>query len=207
MDRFAVPPAEARALDDTVNHICSPGATWTGAQRRAVAALTRRVAAGGMAPADDVVGEIVARLALDAQSVRPAWIASVSERGVGPIDLVELLGVVSRMMAIDTFCFALGVDPWPLPEEPGDPCGATEPTGEVDPAATCDGGWLPTVGPAWPPNALSAVPGESRAMHHLHSALYLAAGQMGDLDVQRGLHRTQMELVAARTSLLNECFF
>jgi hypothetical protein len=44
-------------------------------------------------------------------------------------------------------------------------------------------------------------------MHQLQAAFYLATGEMGELDVQRGLHRTQMELVAARTSLLNECFF
>ena len=41
----------------------------------------------------------------------------------------------------------------------------------------------------------------------VEAAFYLATGEMGELDVQRGLHRTQMELVAARTSLLNECFF
>jgi len=30
---------------------------------------------------------------------------------------------------------------------------------------------------------------------------------MGLFDIQRGLHRTQMELVAARLSVLNECFY
>ena len=115
--------------------------------------------------------------------------------------------MVSRTVAIDTFCFALGIDAWPFPEPPGGADMEAGPHGEVDPAAACNGGWLPTVGPAWPTNALSAVPSENRAMHRLHAALYLAAGQMGEWDVRRGLHRTQMELVAARTSLLNECFF
>ena len=152
-------------------------------------------------------GLIIAQLALNAQGVRPEWIASLSERGVGPLDLVELLGVVARTMAIDTFCFALGVDAWPLPDPPSGAHVEAGPHGEVDASAACNGGWLPTVGPAWPTNALSAVPSENRAMHQLQAAFYLATGEMGELDVQRGLHRTQMELVAARTSLLNECFF
>ena len=69
------------------------------------------------------------------------------------------------------------------------------------------GGWVPTVGPASPPSALSSVPDEHEAMHDLHAIFYLAVADMADLDADRGLHRTQMELVAARTSLLNECFF
>lgn len=85
-----------------------------------------------------------------------------------------------------------GVAPWPLPSSDD---GAIA-HGEVNPAATSDGGWLPTVGPAWPTNVLSAVPQEDPAMHQLHAVFYLATDLMGDLDAQRGLHRTQMELVA-----------
>jgi hypothetical protein len=51
-------------------------------------------------------------------------------------------------------------------------------------------------------------------MHDLHAELYLAA--TGDADgfamgnfavVRDGLTRSQMEFLAARTSLLNDCFF
>ena len=50
-------------------------------------------------------------------------------------------------------------------------------------------------------------------MHDVHEVLYLAprAGDgytMGNTTVVRdGLRRTQMEFVAARTSLVNDCFF
>lgn len=81
------------------------------------------------------------------------------------------------------------------------------PTGVVATEARVQGGWVPTVGPASPPNALTLVPSEHEAMHDLHGALYLSVEGMADLDADRGLHRTQMEFVAARTSLLNECFF
>ena len=178
MSRSSVPAAEAQILDETVTQVCGPGATWTGSQRRSIAMLTREAAMGGIMHSDALIS-----------------------------DLVELLGIVSRTVAIDTFCFALGVDSWRLPDHFDGDHEAAEPNGAVDCSATCDGGWLPTVGPAWPTNALSAVPSENQAMHQLNAVFYMAAEQMGDLDVRRGLPRTQMELVATRTSLLNECFF
>ena len=109
---------------------------------------------------------------------------------------------VARLQAVDTFLFALGSELAEFPVASED-C----PTGEVASDAEVNRGWVPTVGPAPPPSALSAVPAEHRAMLDLHGVFYLSIPDMADLDAQRGLHRTQMELVAARTSLLNECFF
>ena len=54
---------------------------------------------------------------------------------------------------------------------------------------------------------------ENEAMHDVHEVLYLAPRggdgyTMGNTTVVRdGLQRTQMEFVAARTSLVNDCFF
>ncbi len=45
------------------------------------------------------------------------------------------------------------------------------------------------------------------AQQHLHGPIYLTYEEMADLDFRRGLHRSQMELVAARTSAINECFY
>jgi len=55
--------------------------------------------------------------------------------------------------------------------------------------------------------ALSAVPSEAEAQEDMHGPLYLTYAQMQDLQFVRGLTRPQMELVAARTSALNECFY
>ena len=42
----------------------------------------------------------------------------------------------------------------------------------------------------------------------VHSVLYLSLEQMGDNEIVRdGIHRTQIELTAARTSWLNDCFY
>lgn len=50
--------------------------------------------------------------------------------------------------------------------------------------------------------------GSGDAMFDVHGALYLTIQEMGDLEIVRdGLERAQMELVAARTSMLNDCFY
>jgi len=55
--------------------------------------------------------------------------------------------------------------------------------------------------------ALSLVPAENAALEQLHGHLYLTFGEMSDPAVSKGLSRSQMELVAARTSAHNECFY
>ena len=69
--------------------------------------------------------------------------------------------------------------------------------------------WLPTVGIALAPTALSALPNEKANKDALNKPLYLADDVIHKYDVEPGreLTRPQMELVAARTSWLNECFF
>jgi hypothetical protein len=55
--------------------------------------------------------------------------------------------------------------------------------------------------------ALSLVPAESAAQEDLHGALYLTYEAMAEPVHRSGLNRVQMELVAARTSAVNECFY
>ena len=57
------------------------------------------------------------------------------------------------------------------------------------------------------PISLSAVPAEMAALEALHGPAYLAYDEMQDPAHTRGLTRAQMELVAARTSAINECFY
>ena len=55
--------------------------------------------------------------------------------------------------------------------------------------------------------ALSLVPDEVRALRKSSDAHYLPIGQIPDPTVRRALDRMQMELVAARVSALNQCFY
>lgn len=155
---------------------------------------------------DQVTGDartwLVDRITAAPHTLRNHHVDQLAAEGLGASTYVEILGLVARLQAVDTFCFGIGAE---LPElaEAAD----GEPSGSEAQDARVQGGWVPTVGPASPPNALTLIPSEHEAMHDLHGALYLAVEDMGDLNADRGLHRTQMEFVAARTSLLNECYF
>lgn len=195
---------EAAAVRRTVSSISAAGARLTATQRRNAALRSRQLASTqATEPVDaSALDDLVRQFTTAPQGVRPTWIAALAARGVDAVTYLEVLAVVARLRAIDTFCFALGVAPAELP-----PTGPGRPTGAIARDAAIDGGWAPTVGRASPPNALSAIPAEHQAMHDLHGAFYLSIADMVDLDADRGLHRTQMEFVAARTSLLNECFY
>jgi hypothetical protein len=54
---------------------------------------------------------------------------------------------------------------------------------------------------------MSLVPDEVRALCRSSDAHYVPVAQIGDVTVRRALERAQMELVAARVSSLNECFY
>lgn len=209
----AVAAVEATAVDRVLLSTASPGATLTGIERHQVALRSRRAmaVASSRSPIsasrdDDVTGDsrewLVDRITTAAATIRPAHIDQLGDAGLTDSTYVEILGLVARLQAVDTFCFAIGAE---LPELPAPIDGP--PTGIVADEAALLGGWVPTVGPASPPNALTLLPDEHEAMLDLHGALYLSVEGMADLDADRGLHRTQMEYVAARTSLLNECFF
>jgi len=215
VDAITVPKAEAAAIDRALWSIASPGATLTGLQRRQLAGVVRGcsgfIESGSDAPSidptrpsSDVDGLVMLtrRLTTEAQTFRLSDVEDFLEAGGSAETFVEILGLTARIQAIDTFCFGLGLD---LPVLP--PVIEGTPTGETAGDARLSGGWVPTVGPASPPNALSLVPAEYRGMHDLHGVFYLSVDRMADLNADRGLHRTQMELVAARTSLLNECYF
>jgi hypothetical protein len=105
-------------------------------------------------------------------------------------------------VAIDTSLWALGIGLEPLPD-PTD----TDPNDEVDARARLTRGWVPMVGATSITQALSLVPAENTELERLHGALYLTFEEMADPDPQKDLTRPQMELVAARTSAHNECFY
>ena len=204
-----VPGAEAALLERTACSVASAGATLSGAERRHLAELSRSAArdrSEGREPtppsSSEPLAEMVHRMTVAPATIRESWVRELEQAGIPSTTYVEVLGLVSRLTAIDTFALAVGRDPAELPA-----AGDAKPTGRVADDATLDGGWVPTVGPAFPPTALSLIPDEHEAMLDLHDVFYLSIEAMADLDADRGLHRTQMELVAARTSLLNECFF
>lgn len=202
LERDAAP--ELALVDRVAASISSPGPTLTATQRADIAHVARAAFRGGAEPdgREPALHRFAATVAAAAHTIRPALLEEMRTAGLDDAALVETLGIVARLAAIDTFAFSLDVDTARI-----EPTLDTEATRDIAGNAALDGGWLPTVGPASPPNALSMLPSEHHSMHDIHGVLYLSIPAMGDLDASRGLHRTQMELVAARTSLLNDCFF
>ena len=186
------------------SRLAAPGSYWSGRQRIEMAATAREARAGSRngnsslpAAAEEAASLLGARPAGTSRS----WVEStVVDLGSGPY--IEIVGVVSRAVAVDTFHRAIGS---PLPRLPEPVAG--DPTGINDPAARSGPAWVPMVGGASIVGALSAVPPEAEAQEDMHGPLYLTYQQMQDLEFVRGLSRPQMELVAARTSAINECFY
>ncbi len=226
--------AHARAW----RRLAAPGTWWTGAERVAIAAETRRAREcrlcrqrkaalspgavtgshdhGGALPADVV--EAVHRIASDPAQLSRRWFEALD---VADTHYVEAVGVAVRTVAIDSFCRGIGTAPHPLPDpEPGAPSRRRPAT------ATAGEAWVPMIaasaatgleadlygGNRRAPNvarALSLVPEEVRGISDLGVAQYVPFERVPDPSYEpgRGLSRAQIELVAARVSALNECFY
>ncbi|MDH3606644.1 MAG: hypothetical protein OER12_06580 [Acidimicrobiia bacterium] len=180
------------------------GTWWSGAERGDIARAARHGRFGGDAqPSSLSDGAIEAAAAIGARpaAIRREWVERVAN-DLGYPRYVEIVGVTSRLAAIDTFHAAVGTAREPLPEpEPGEPSRSEEP--QARPGAA----WVPMVGGASITQALSLVDAESTAQEDMHGPLYLTYEGMAELDYVGGLSRAQMELVAARTSAINECFY
>ena len=181
------------------------GTWWTGAERVAIASEARAAVAGHRSTGalDPAATEAARQVATQAGTIRRFDLERWAADGLDGFAFVEIVGVVSRLMALDVAAFGLGRDQASLPEpDPG------EPSRQRPGDAAITTGWAPTVGPATAPSTLSAVPPESDAMFDVHGVLYATMQQMADLRLERnGLSRPQIELVAARASRLNDCFY
>lgn len=186
--------------------LAAPGTWWSGDDRIAIAAAFRAAQR-----ADGVMGsslpesvlEAIHRLAIAPGGIDRDFVESIVAAGLSVLAYVELIGITSRLSAVDAFHRTLGLPLEPLPEpEPGKPSRASPPAG-----ARPGRGFVPMVGGTSIVGALSAVPAEMAAQEDIHGPIYLTHVQMSMADFARGLHRTQMELIAARVSAVNECFY
>lgn len=201
-----IPEVSRVVLAHQWEELARPGTWWTGEQRIDIASVGR--AARRNLPEPDansinhVVKEPAKLVAIDAGSITEAMVEGFVADGLSPLHYVELVGIIARTVAIDTATVGLGngLEPY-LPAEPGMPADA------VVQGAKKRSAWVPMLGAAGATSALSAVAAEDRAQEQLHGALYLSYQEMGNWSINKGLSRSQMELMAARTSLLNDCYF
>ena len=166
--------------------------------------------------------DAVHRIVNDASRLTRSWYERTVANGLTEVQYVELVGTVVSVLSIDGFCRGLGVALHPLPEpEAGAASGYRPATAAHDGAS-----WVPMVpfdnsgtpeADLWTANrtgnvirALSLAPDEVRTLHELGGAHYIDHGLVRDPSASRvggALSRAQIELVAGRVSILNDCFY
>lgn len=194
------------ALRATWVQLARPGTWWTAAQRRAVAETARAAREGHAVPDGDLpdaARDAAALIGATPTKVTGPWVAEITE-AIGAEPYVEIVGITSRVVAIDTFSRLLGVAPEPFPDpEPGEP--TREP---AEPRPEHVRTFVPVGRVFVPTFTLSLVPDERAINDQLGDALYMTEADMENPDLRRGaLHRTDIELVGATVSFENECFY
>ena len=163
--------------------------------------------------------EVIHAVMTDAGRLTRTWYAARLVDGLSDGQYVEIIGTVVALVSIDQFCRGLGVREHPLPAPlPG------EPSRYRPASAGTDEAWVPMV-PAdnagtpeadlWPAGrtgnvirAMSLVPDEVRTLSDLSAVHYLPNTRVRDPSASQGsLSRPQMELIAGRVSVLNDCFY
>ena len=163
--------------------------------------------------------DVIHRVRRDPGRLSRSWFDGVVASGLDEGRYVEAIGVVAMLAGVDAFARALGMPPFALPEPlPG------EPSGHRPACARPGTAWVAMVAPEdakgperdlygtadFVPNivrALSLVPDHVRVLRELSSAHYMGFAEIPDFRRRGALDRMQMELVAARVSSLNECFY
>ncbi len=168
----------------------------------------------------DNVVEAVHRIRTDSGRLTESWFRRTIDGGLSETEYVELVGVVSIGTALDTLAKGLGIPEQPIPEPlPGEPS-------RLRPAnARRTLAWVATLEPEDVTDAdpdpygdktpdlvanihrgLSVVPAEVAAFFELDDVIYLPQFALKDFATEyRAISHAQMELVAARVSLINRC--
>ena len=191
--------------------------------RRRKAALSPAAVAGShdsLGKLPDIAVEIVHRIRTDPARLTRGWYEGVIEAGLTPEQYIEIVSVVAHTVALDSFARGLGISPLPL----------LQPANGV-PTRHRPAGAMP--GPAWVPwiegadlteaeagiypvgrppanihKAMSLVPAEVKSFFDLCEHHYLGPFEMRDFGREfRAITHAQIELLAARVSALNRCFY
>lgn len=165
------------------------------------------------------VVDVVHRVVTDPGRLTDRLVRDSAEAGLSDAHYVEAVAVVVFVVNVDTFARGVGAPLHPLPRAlPG------EPSHVRPPADQDDGAWVPLIRPdvaesdypglypggALTPyiqRALSLVPDETRQFAETVSAEYVPPRDLLTPLSTRAISRPQIELVAARVSAVNDCFY
>ena len=205
----------ADAHRQTWDALAQAGAFWSGVDRieiakqaRAARSQRKELAFNRVYPTSQLTAQALdatRKIAADAGKIDRSW-ASQQVASLGAGAYAELVSIVAVVSAIDAFCEALGRTHEPLPEPYGGSCHASQAEDASD-----IGAYLPMVDPWEGPNvsrALSLVPSANEVfMKNVRSMYGGNGGGFSDIVWDGPLSRPQAELLAARVSSINECFY
>ena len=165
--------------------------------------------------------DAVHRIATDAARLTKTWIDETINDSFTHGHYVEAVSVVVAVFCIDSFHHALGLEMEPLPEPQ-----SGQPSKYRPPGAAVDVAWVPMLVPdtlseaeadifggapqtANVIRALSLVPDAVRHLAAQSAVQYVGMANVRNVEStgQLSLSRPQIELVAARTSAIDDCFY
>ena len=219
--------------------LAAPGEWWTGAVRVAIAKETRaatdcvlckdRKAAlspyavtGTHTAATDLpeaLVEIIHHIRTDSGGLTRQVYDEALAGGLADAEYVETVGVMATVIAIDTFCDAMGIVrhvlPVPLAGEPRRrrPSGAKEglawvPTVAPEDVTEAEAGMYDGLAGVNIHRALSLVPAEVEGFFDLDAVQYLPDALLRDFGTEyQALAHAQIEFLAGRVSAINQCFY
>lgn len=148
--------------------------------------------------------DVVHRMALEPGRLTRSWaVSAIAE--IGEERYTELVGVTAIVAVLDTFAAAVG---WPEPDIPEAVDGS--PKRERPNAVGDVGAWVSQTLDKTRANVsrtLSLVPTTNATWRGLVDSHYARGAGFYDLAWKRPLSRPQVELLAARTTVLQECFY
>lgn len=167
----------------------------------------------------DSVVEAIHRLKTDAGRITQTWVRNILRDDLTEEQYVEIIAITAIVTAVDTFDDALGRPRRTLPSGVPGP-----PTQKRPGQAKRDIAWVATLAPEDIPKeelnpfavhgdknihrGLSLVPQEVMNFFDLDVELYLRDEEIRDFEVEyRAISHAQIELIAARASAINACFY
>lgn len=230
-----IPPATDALHSDELVSYSQPGTWGSAAMRTAIAAEARKArveakvqeSIGDEATADICEVPAAARrlardVALGGININREYCEQVQAEGVTEGAYVEIVGLVARLAHLDVFARGIGVASRPLAE----PVDDTAPSYARPPEAKQEGFFTASIpsppgggdagaalfGKTPTPNilrSLSLVPAEAARLINVLDQEYFSMDTIFDMTYSShdALSRPQIELVAARVSALNQCFY
>ena len=219
--------------------LAAPGEWWAGAVRIAIAGETRAApdcdfcrerkaalspyaATGTHTAATDLpdgLVDVIHRIRTDAERLTRRFYDTALAGGLSDAEYVETVGVMATVIAIDSFCDAMGLPCHALPAPAAGEPRRQRPAGAKDGLA-----WPPTLAPEDVTEAeagiydglaavnihraLSLVPEEVVGFFDLDAVHYLPDSLLRDFGTEyRALTHAQIEFLAARVSAINQCVY